>query len=246
MLRAASLVALGLLLVSITTSCASTGAPPLESGYQYDFAASAARSDLSLLGAGATIEIKFARTPELDEKQLVRSDGMISMPLIGDVDVDDKTPGEVQAMLLEQYAGKLIDPQIRVLVVKPANRQVFVGGQVLQSGVVAMPGRMTALEAVMQAGGPDMRAACIDSVVVIRHEGQSRQGYLVDLGKSLRGESAQPFHLRHNDIVYVPRTTIAKIDQWVDQHINKLFPQFGLFYRTGLGGNTELGFQTTR
>ncbi|HMQ21065.1 MAG TPA: polysaccharide biosynthesis/export family protein, partial [Planctomycetota bacterium] len=190
--------------------------------------------------------IKFRRTPELNETQVVRADGMITMPWIGDVDVNDKTPEEVATTLLRSYEGKLIEPEIRVLIDKPANRRVFVGGQVLRGGAIEMPGRMTALEAVMQAGGPDLREACLETVVVVRQESGKRIGYMVDLAKSLRGEPATPFHLRNNDIVYVPQTTIAKIDQWVDQHINKLFPQFGLFYRTPIGGAAELGFQTTR
>ncbi|MCA8971996.1 MAG: polysaccharide biosynthesis/export family protein [Planctomycetes bacterium] len=233
-----------MLLLTMLSSCA-TPAYPIREGYQFEFAASPARSALPLLGPGATVVIKFRRTPELDETQLVRPDGMISMPMIGEVDVNEKTPDEVADALLRAYEGKLIDPEIRVLIQKPANRRVFVGGQVLRGGAVEMPGRMTALEAVMQAGGPDLREACLESVIVVRHEGDKRIGYLVDLDKSLRGEVATPFHLRNNDIVYVPQTTIAKIDQWIDQHINKLFPQFGLFYRTPVG-SAEVGFQTTR
>ena len=236
----------GLLLVWLSTSCANQQSYPLREGYKYDFAASSAASRLSILGPGATVSVKFRNTPELNETQLVRSDGMISLPLIGPISVDGQTPEEARNLLLDAYKGKLIEPHIRVLVDKPANRRVFVGGQVLRTGSLEMPGRMTALEAVMQAGGPDMRAASLANVVVIRHEGDTRRGYLVDLGKSISGYATQPFHLRHNDIVYVPRTTIVKLDQWIDQNINQIVPQFGAFYRKALPNGTTYGFETPR
>jgi hypothetical protein len=41
----------------------------------------------------------------------------------------------------------------------------------------------------------------------------------------LSGEEVKPFYLRPGDIVYVPQTTIARLNQWVDQHISRMLPR---------------------
>jgi hypothetical protein len=54
----------------------------------------------------------------------------------------------------------------------------------------------------------------------------------------------QPFFLEPQDIVYVPQTEIARVDQWVDQHINKLIPRTGFIFSTTTGNNT-IGINTS-
>ena len=64
-------------------------------------------------------------------------------------------------------------------------------------------------------------SAEVRKVVVVRRKGNKYQGTQLDLKKTLYGEEGEAFFLRPNDIVYVPRTTITKVNQWIDQHINK-------------------------
>jgi len=73
----------------------------------------------------------------------------------------------------------------------------------------------------------------VKNIVVIRHRDGQRYAYSVNLESPLKGNGSQPFYLQPQDIVYVPRTKITKVDQWVDQHINKLMPSipFGFYYR---------------
>jgi len=100
-----------------------------------------------------------------------------------------------------------------------------------------MPSRLTALEAIMQAGGFDPRTAKHDSVVIIRHRDGKRYGCSLDLTGALKGEEGKPFYLEPHDIVYVPRTKIAQVNQWIDQYITKLIPRtgFNISYPIGLG-----------
>jgi hypothetical protein len=58
------------------------------------------------------------------------------------------------------------------------------------------------------------------------------------LKPALTGDEVQPFYLAPRDIVYVPQTTIAKVDQWVDQHINKIIPDTGFNFRRTMGRTT--------
>lgn len=190
------------------------------------------------LQPGDIVEVKFYYTPELDVTQAVRPDGRITLQLIGEIRVQGRTPGEVQRGLLRLYEPHLKDPEIAVVVRSLHNQRVFVGGAVLTPGIIQIPARTTALEAVMQAGGFNLEEAAVQNVIVIRHRGGQRYAYKLDLKDAIRGNDAEPFFLEPQDIVYVPRTKIVEINQWIDQHINKIIPDTGFMFRRTDGRNT--------
>ena len=72
--------------------------------------------DTFLIETDHTVAVKFVYTPELNEEQLVRPNGMITLPYLGDVYVVGKTPAQVESELKKAYAGTLRDPMISVLV----------------------------------------------------------------------------------------------------------------------------------
>ncbi|MHC4203229.1 MAG: polysaccharide biosynthesis/export family protein [Planctomycetota bacterium] len=227
---------LGILVFGVLSGCQSSSVviPP------------ATRSDSFIpeqldLSAGDVVEISFYYTPELNVSQTIRPDGKIALQLIGEVSVQGKTPSELRAELLESYARILKQPDITVLIRSFYERRVYVGGNVMAPGVFDMPGQMTLLEAIIQAGGLNLVQAEVRNIVVIRHEGDQRYGYAVDLGPALQGSESQPFYLRPKDIVYVPQTKIAKVGQWVDQHINQLVPQIGFTF-SQVRGDTVIGY----
>jgi hypothetical protein len=95
----------------------------------------------------------------------------------------------------------------------------------------------------MGAGGFDMRSANVKNVVIIRHKDGQRYGCSLDLRDALKGETEYPFYLEPYDIVFVPRTTIVKVNQWIDQYINKIIPQTGFLY-TYTSGKHTVGIRT--
>jgi len=196
------------------------------------------------LSPGDVVEVKFFYTPQLNEVQTLRPDGKIALQLVGEVEAQEMTPAELRTELMRLYSPYLRDPNVTVIVRSFLNRRVFVGGQVMKPGVVEMPGKLTALEAIIQAGGFDMRDAELLNVIVIRHKNNQRYGYSLNLKPFLAGGEIQPFYLEQQDIVYVPQTEIAKVGQWVDQHINKLIPRTGFIFLTTEGKST-IGIDTS-
>jgi len=181
-----------------------------------------------MLGPGDVLEIKFLYTPELNVTQVVRPDGKIALQIIGEVTAQGKSPAQLKDHLLQQYTDHLKDPEIVILVQSLYDRSVFVGGQVVRPSMIEMPAKMTAMEAIMRAGGFDWRQAEPGSVLVIRHEGSRWKGYKLNLKSAIEGTSTDCFFLQPKDIVHVPRSEIAKVDQWIDQHISQLIPD--VFY----------------
>jgi len=71
-------------------------------------------------------------------------------------------------------------------------------------------------------------------VVIRQMEGKYR-GSLIDFSAAPNGEAGRPFYLQPRDIVYVPETSVVKVDRWVDQYIYRILPalknvSFGVFY----------------
>lgn len=194
------------------------------------------------LQSGDELDIKFLKTPELNESQIVRPDGKIVLQLIGEVDVRDLSPDELQARLVELYAKELKSPQISVIVRNFYSRRVYVGGEVRNPGFVEMPGQMTILEAIMNQGGFVSGSATSSKVMVIRQRKDDQQRFIVDVSKTFQDKKSSPFYLQPFDVVFVPQSGISKLNQWVDQHINRVVPQFGLIYSRPVGnGNVGIG-----
>ena len=177
-----------------------------------------------VLQPGDSLQVRFAYWPELDTQQSIRPDGKIALQLVGEVTAGGLTPEEVRAELLSLYADKLIDPEITIVVASLAGQRVYVGGEVLVPGLVAMQGRLTALEAIMQAGGFKKESAKLATVVVIRRRDDKQYARSLNLRKALEEPSSEPFFLEPFDVVYVPRTNIDRLDQFVDQYINQIIP----------------------
>ncbi|MDR3556657.1 MAG: polysaccharide biosynthesis/export family protein [Syntrophobacteraceae bacterium] len=180
------------------------------------------------LRSGDVIEIKFAYAAQFDQTETVRPDGKIELPLAGEVVVEGKTPAQLREELMKRYSVQLKHPQLAVVVRGLYERRVYVGGEVKKPGSVLMPGEMTALEAVMDAGGFNRQTAEAGNVIVVRNIAGNMIGMSVDLKGALKGERTRPFFLEPRDIVYVPRTHIADIDLWVEQHLWKLLPPIGI------------------
>ncbi len=184
---------------------------------------------------GDEIEVKFFYNPELDELQMIRPDGKITLQLVGDLQAAGKTPSELGKDIQEAYAEQLRDPAVAVMTRTLATRHVFVGGAVKNAGIFEMPGSMTAMEAVMRAGGWNPFSGDIQQVIVIRNRNGEIIGCKLDLREPFHGKQQQAFNLEPKDIVYVPTTAIADANNWVEQYINRLLPRFGLSY--GADGN---------
>jgi polysaccharide biosynthesis/export protein len=213
-----------------------------------DTAAMAAEPVLPLtLSPGDVLDVKFFYLPELDESQIVRPDGFMTLQLIGDVAVQGKTPAELHRELVQRYATHLKTPSLTIMVRRMNDSRAWVAGEVKRPGPVQMPGRMTVLEAVMDVGGGTRPTADMKNVLVVRQREGRNYGCLVNLYDVLKGKEGASFFLQPRDVVYVPPTFITKADDWVDQYVNKMVPQSRgvILYPIGPGGAGQVGIDTT-
>ena len=156
----------------------------------------------------------------------IRPDGYISFPMINDIKASGMTLPQLKEIVSKEY-GKIIDNLKITLILKYLkNNVVYVMGEVEKPNYYLMQGPTTVMQAISMAGGL-LDSAERSTVIVIRlnkqHKGEAK---LVDLNKVIaEGNIGLDILLKQYDIVYVPKSRIAKADVWVDQHINKIIPE---------------------
>ncbi len=193
--------------------------PPLEAAAQ-----DGAAEDY-ILQLGDVLEVKLYYNPELNETLPIRPDGRISLQLVGEVQAAGLTPAELRERLRSLYLKNLRDPEVAVIVKEFSGRKIYIGGEVNAPGILRPVGRITALQAIFEAGGFKSTAKP-KNVVILRHQGTSEPLFLtIDLKRSLTGGArANDLELKPYDIVFVPKTRIAKMNQLVDQYVRELVP----------------------
>jgi polysaccharide biosynthesis/export protein len=176
------------------------------------------------LTEGDAIEVRLFYNPELNEQVQIRPDGHISLVLVGDVEIAGKTIPEAVVMLQGLYAKQLRTPQVTIQVRNFASQKVFVTGEVFRPGIINLPGTMTVLEAIAEAGGIRATGNSKVAVLVRKTPDGLPQGYRLVLSSGGAPTEQASTPLGPFDVVMVPESRIARVDRWVDQHIRQLVP----------------------
>ena len=179
-----------------------------------------------ILQLGDVIKVKHFHNPELNELVPIRPDGRISLELVGEVQAAGLPVGDLQAILLQRYTAFVRKAEVAVIVKEFGGNRVYIAGEVTRPGVIQTNGHLTILQAIFEAGG-FLRSAELRTVVVLRNQGTASPGFLTfDLKDSLKkpGEHLNDALLRPYDIVYVPKTRVTRMGDFVDQYINQLIP----------------------
>ena len=171
------------------------------------------------------LEFLFFKNTELNQARTVGPDGAVSLQLIGSVQAVDRTIEDITAEVTRRYAKELVQPQVTVAVKEYSGLKIYVGGEVNQPGMQVYRGGLTALQAVVAAGGFKTTAS-LSSVVLI-HKGPQGEpvAALVDLSRVLKhAELERDVALAPADIVFVPRSGIANVNLFVEQYFKNNLP----------------------
>jgi len=155
------------------------------------------------LREGDILKISFPGSPTLDTSQQIRRDGKITLPLVGEVQAAGMSTETLQQNLVKLYAPQLATKEV-VVTMASSSFPVFVTGSVIRPGKIVSDHPITALDAIMEAGGFDYTKANLKAVRVIRHEGDRTANYTLNLKLVLEGKASKQFYLQPSDIVFVP------------------------------------------
>jgi polysaccharide export outer membrane protein len=180
---------------------AAAGAAVVDSGQQ-DAPVTAAIADEYRLGPGDKLRIEVYKDPQLSQSAQIRPDGKITLPLIGDVQANGRTPLELRDMIATSLKEYITNPTVTVIVVEALASQVFVMGEVAHPGPVQLHGPTTILQALASAGGFKEFANTKD-VRVMRSTPNGVQTLRFNYKEAVNGD-AKPLFLRSGDTVIVP------------------------------------------
>ncbi|WP_070988386.1 XrtA/PEP-CTERM system exopolysaccharide export protein [Halofilum ochraceum] len=170
--------------------------------------AQSARVENYRIGPADMVQVDVWRNPDVSVTTPVRPDGMISVPLVGDVRAGGRTPEEL-AEVVEQALGYYIrDTEVTVIVTELNSHEylyrVRVTGAVETPLSMAFRPGMTVLDLVLEAGGMTEFASPNRSRLY-RSDGKERRTYPVRLDDILAdGDLTTNYTLRPGDIVAVP------------------------------------------
>jgi polysaccharide export outer membrane protein len=171
---------------------------------------------------GDELDVSAPSAPELNKTVTVQPDGRIIVPLIEPQMAGGRSAAELEQSLSAAYSAVLLRPGVQV-VVKAQPLKVFVGGQVAKPGVYDMPGDLDALRAIVEAGG-FVSGAKRSAVVIIRRSHNGPMMRTVDFEHPNGRTDLVP--LRRFDVIYVPRTGLANVGDFMGQLRNALPIQF--------------------
>ena len=106
-----------------------------------------------LIGDDDVLEINVWNEPDLKQTLPVRSDGKITLPLIGEIQAADETPSQLQQAIAAKLKAFITHPDVTVIVVQMNSRKFNILGRVAKPGSYSLTATTTVLDAIAEAGG---------------------------------------------------------------------------------------------
>ena len=145
------------------------------------------------------------RGPAEDEPPAlpVRPDGKISLPLLNDVVAAGLTPSQLADSISTKLKKYLADPRVTVIVTAMNSQRIYVLGEVMHTGTMALQPNMTVLQALASAGFTQF--ANTKGIYLLRTDNGKQQKIPVNYRALLKGASVdQNLVLRPGDTIVVP------------------------------------------
>ncbi len=159
-----------------------------------------------VIGKEDVIDISVWKAPELSVSIIVRPDGMISLPLIGEVRADGRTPTELKEEIQQRLKEFKQEPIVSIIVKESNSKSIYITGEIVKPGKYPLRSETTITQAIALAGGFSQWANK-DKIIIIRKSPLNPEGNRVAIkysdivaGTNMRANIL----LRPGDTVIVP------------------------------------------
>ncbi len=161
--------------------------------------------DTYLIGSGDILEITTWKEPDFSREEiLVRLDGMITFPLINDIQAKGQTPTAVKQIIENRLKAYVANPIVTVTVRNPASKRFYILGEVMQTGEYPLIKNLTVLQAFALAGGFSEWASKKE-IILLRKENGKEKIYRVNYRDIIKGRDfSQNIKLQPDDTIIVP------------------------------------------
>jgi polysaccharide biosynthesis/export protein len=175
---------------------------PAESGKKWSSWISA---DAYKIGSGDILEIVTWKEPDFSRGEvLVRIDGRISFPLLGDVQAAGRSPLEIQKDIETGLRDYVDSPNVTVTVKNPESQKFYILGEVKKTGEYRLIKGLTVLQAFAIAGGFTDWASKKE-IILLRYENGKEKVYNVNYKKIVNAKDfSQNISIKTDDTIIVP------------------------------------------
>jgi polysaccharide export outer membrane protein len=155
------------------------------------------------IGPGDLLTITVWRETTLTAPYLVRPDGMISMPLLGDVEASALSPTQLAGEIETKLKTFIQNPNVNVQVSQIHSKVIYLLGEVAKKGPIDMAPGMTILQAIASAGGLTDYANA-KRIYILRNDSGKDVKIPAHYKEALKGNSSLNLALQPGDTIVVP------------------------------------------
>ena len=188
------------------------------------------------ISPGDKIEVFVWQNPDLTRDVQIRDDGKLSYPLVGTLKAEGLTIDQLQDGIKAKLSEYVRAPQVTISVKEAAGKKIVILGQVHYPGIYTFTGTIDVIEAIAMAGDftPDGRR---ESIMIISDNltANPKVRRLDALTALRKGMMTSECLLKPNDVVYVPRSTIADFNRFLND-IAPTISTLSNFFTMGTNG----------
>jgi len=164
----------------------------------------AADSDRYIIGAEDVLYIHVWREETVTKTVSVRMDGMISIPLVDEIQAAGLTPLQLKEKLTERLKEFIENPNVTVVVMEANSFKVYISGQISKPGIYRLRSDTTLAQIISMAGGLT-EWANQKKIIIIRKENGKEKRFTINYKKIVQGEDLDSnIILKSSDTVIVP------------------------------------------
>jgi polysaccharide export outer membrane protein len=153
--------------------------------------------------AGDVLSVFVWKHPQLSAQVVVRPDGKLSYPLVGEMDGAGLTVKQIEGAITRELKKQVREPEVTVMLQTVNSFRIYVLGEVAKSGIFQLSGPVTVVQAIAMAGGFTPFAS--RSKIIIVNPLRSNQRLKFNYMSFVDGmEVNQNIVLRPGDTVLIP------------------------------------------
>jgi polysaccharide biosynthesis/export protein len=169
-----------------------------------------------LLRPGDTLQLQYRLTPEFDQTVSVQPDGYVDLNVAGEVQLGGLTVTQAHDLIVEKEAEHLNHPELNLILQEFTRPYVVVAGEVTKPGQIEIRDNMTALSAILIAGGLTQSAKS-GQVIVFRKVNDTivevKELNLTSIHKTAQLE--RDMALQAGDLVLVPHDRVSRLQHYM-------------------------------
>jgi polysaccharide export outer membrane protein len=174
------------------------------------------RNPRYLLNPGDVVDVQYRYTPEYNQTVTIQPDGFVSLEIVGDVKIGSLNLEQARSLLLKKAGTRLKEPEI-TLILKEFQKPYFVvAGEVPVPGKFDLREKMTALQAVMLAGGFKPSARSSEVLLFRKINSETAEVKVLSLKNINRtSDLEEDLALEAGDMLFVPQNRLAKVERYM-------------------------------